>query len=499
MNEVAPIAARVNENAQSEQEHNHHPPRTSLHEGLPPHDLPSRSQTKPQNQRRHFRLLIALLLVTAAAASAMGIPQARNMLLAWTKSLLPPTPKTALTLPEPEASKPWDGTVKLDSEQINALGVNLEPIKPQVEPTRLFINGETAYDLNTQVQVRLRFTGVLDKVHVSLGERVKIGTPLVDLFSSDLAAAKSEFEKRQAQWEHDRGELERAEKLYQSTPRAISEREYYAMVNDEKLSRTEAKLAIDKLLLYGLSPEEIKQVTNEDGAQKGKMTLRAPAAGIVIRRDAVAGNRYDDSDVLLVIAPLEDLWVWGHVYPSNAGLVAVGQRWIVDCPLAEHSIETAIEAIATEIDDHTKTLRIRGKLPNPKGRIKADMLVTGYVEVPPGKGHLVIPRLAMVSVDGGDYAFVAKACEPATENTSTHVAPDSLGAKSHPTFVFDRRRIHVVQEYHDTVIVDGSLQPGECVVTRGSLILAQIYEDLASTTLASSDSTSAPLINSPDL
>ena len=44
------------------------------------------------------------------------------------------------------------------------------------------------------------------------------------------------------------------------------------------------KLAKDKLLVYGLTEQEINESQNEDGVQKARMTLRSRADGIVIKR-----------------------------------------------------------------------------------------------------------------------------------------------------------------------------------------------------------------------
>jgi multidrug efflux pump subunit AcrA (membrane-fusion protein) len=42
---------------------------------------------------------------------------------------------------------------------------------------------------------------------------------------------------------------------------------------------------------------------------------------------------------------------------------------------------------------------------------------------------------------------------------------------------FVRRKIEPAKEYHDQVIVQSGLEPGEIVAARGSLILSQMYED----------------------
>ena len=314
---------------------------------------------------------------------------------------------------------------------------------------------------------------------------MKAGDPVLDLFSADLAAAKSDYEKSMAGWEHDRKELERAEKLRKTEPPAISERDYLSLVNDEKVSRTDAKVASDKLQVYGLTPAEIERVPEEAGTQKARITARATIDGVVVKRDAVQGNLTDPTDVLLVIAPLERLWVYGNVYPNDTTKVELGQRWVVRLLGTGREIPTMIDAISSDIDPVTRTLKIRGEIPNPDRSIKAGSLVGGYVEIPAGAGETVLPRQAMISTDGHDYVFVLRSPK-ALASASTGALPAVTGEGEEP-FVFQRRPIRVAREYHDRVVVNKSeragegIEPGEIVASRGALVLSQLYEDASAT------------------
>jgi len=88
------------------------------------------------------------------------------------------------------------------------------------------------------------------------------------------------------------------------------------------------------------------------------------------------------------------------------------------------------------------------------------------LEIPPIPGQTIIPRLSMVSADGINYVFVRKPGD-SQSGSSTRDSGDR----------FERRSIDVAQEDHDRVVVARGLNPGEEVVTVGSLILAQLYDD----------------------
>ena len=170
------------------------------------------------------------------------------------------------------------------------------------------------------------------------------------------------------------------------------------------------------------------------------------------------GNLYDENDTLLVIAPLDRLWVWGNVFESDLDLVKLGQPWEIRFPFLGYKVRGKVEFISNRVDPSTHAVRVRTSIPNAEGKFKSDMLVRGMLEIPPVPGRVVIPRTALVVSDRHSYVFV-----------EAEGNPDK----------FERRPVSVAQEKDDHAIIDKGLESGEKVVIVGGLILAQIYEDLS--------------------
>lgn len=82
------------------------------------------------------------------------------------------------------------------------------------------------------------------------------------------------------------------------------------------------------------------------------------------------------------------------------------------------------------------------------------------MEIPPVPGYTVIPRGAMVVMNGNEYAFIQT---------------ESAGSGS--VEKFERRKLEIAEERDDHVVVSGGLKPGERIASNGSLILAQLFED----------------------
>ena len=148
--------------------------------------------------------------------------------------------------------------------------------------------------------------------------------------------------------------------------------------NDENKSRLAVTTAREKLVVLGVPEEQIDPlVKNLNPAElpgagcilhnvidKAKMTRLSPVDGFVVLRDVVPGNRYDTTDVLMVIAPLEHLIVWLNVYEADQAEVAMGQHMEIRFPYLNRTILGTVQYVATEVSKDTRTIRIRASIPN---------------------------------------------------------------------------------------------------------------------------------------
>jgi cobalt-zinc-cadmium efflux system membrane fusion protein len=434
--------------------------------------------------RRYSSMFWKLTLAIALVAGLGGVVYFSGVSRAQVKDVLKKSlaagaaaqGETRASHGQPAASVPdipeWDGLVTVDKSKQRAFGLHLATVEAQTEPLKLELPGRTAYDPDTLYKVRPRFDTLVLKVYVIRGRQVKKGDPLVELYSTDLASAKSDFQTKFVQWQHDRKLYDLREKLVQTG--AISQQTWVDTQNDEQKSRLDYNLALDKLQVYEVPSEEINPLIDRlrdkgreidatqfgEVSEKAKMTLRAKADGIVIDRQVVPGNFYETGSELMVIAPLDHLWVLANVFELDQDKVKVGQKMEIQFPFLEQKIMGRVQYVANEVSKDTRAVQVRATIPNPKGELKADMLVRAILEIPPQPNQTVIPRLAMIAINGEGFVFVHKS------GTSSR-GPDK----------FERRKILVAQERIDQVIVKSGLVPGEQIVTNGSLILAQLFED----------------------
>jgi hypothetical protein len=148
-------------------------------------------------------------------------------------------------------------------------------------------------------RIRPRYECLVERIAVKVGQTVRPGDPLAELFSADLAAAKNEFLAKTIQWNHSKRLHELRVKLKDTG--AISHQLWVDTVDDEERSQHELSVARDRLQLYGLSTEEINAVKDENGEQKAHFTLRAPGEGRILELGTGVGDLADPRSTLMVI------------------------------------------------------------------------------------------------------------------------------------------------------------------------------------------------------
>jgi RNA polymerase sigma factor (sigma-70 family) len=148
--------------------------------------------------------------------------------------------------------------------------------------------------------IRARFDCLVEKVHVKVGEVVKKGDPLLDVFGTDLVAAKIGLKTAQSEVESRQDRLRWSQEML--VKGYVTQGQLTADRNAEESARLRFRLARDKLHLLGLEDEAIARVGKEGEREGARLTLRSPVSGTVIQRTAVLGDRYNTNDVLVVIA-----------------------------------------------------------------------------------------------------------------------------------------------------------------------------------------------------
>lgn len=212
----------------------------------------------------------------------------------------------------------------------------------------------------------------------------------------EFLAAQNAFKKARAEYASARDEA-----AFQ-TRKALLEARRAADV-----ARLGVRAAERKLHVLGLNEATVAPLA-EDKELEERLAwyeLKAPFAGQVIEQHLTRGELLTEETDAYVVADLGTVWVDLSVYPKEVGRVRAGLRAIVSTGEGI-AAEGRITYVAPTVDPETRAGLARVSLPNPGGEWKPGMFVSGEVVVDEAHVAVLVPRTAILNVDGRTVVFV---------------------------------------------------------------------------------------------
>lgn len=347
-----------------------------------------------------------LLCLAATAYATSG--EARRMIRAG----LGIDPLQSQTPAEPESPFRIEGQrITVPRELVSAAGLRWRRVEPVDAARTLRLTGRTGLNLDTVAHVHTQFPGRLVSLGRALGDEVRAasgsepGTLLCQIESVDLAQAKSDYLKARVQLSVEEDTLSRTTTLLQSG--VVSDKAQFDAENAVRRSVADLDAARQKLMVFGLTEADLGGVEKQVGRERTLYDVRAPRSGVIVEKNVTSGELADTSVNLFTIADTGTLWVWGDVYERDWRSVRVGQGMDVEVAgRTGEAVRCTIDWISPVIDGSSRSVRVRGMIPNPDRRLLADMFATLTVTLDPGAGSLVVPKTALVRRADKACAFV---------------------------------------------------------------------------------------------
>jgi cobalt-zinc-cadmium efflux system membrane fusion protein len=204
-----------------------------------------------------------------------------------------------------------------------------------------------------------------------------------------------------------------------------------------------------RLRFLGL-PESITRTLDPVTATANLVPLLAPFDGVVIRSDMVEGELVGSTPPQFTVADLSHLWVLLDVRQEDVAPLRKGQR-LTFRPDGAAELETkgTVSWISTEVDDKTRTVRVRAEVQNPDGQLRARSFGSGQILVAEEPAALVVPSAALQWKRSEALVFVQR--------------DDGLSFEPRPV----RLGIH---DGEFAEVLEG-VRPGEIIATSGSHML----------------------------
>jgi cobalt-zinc-cadmium efflux system membrane fusion protein len=317
--------------------------------------------------------------------------------------------------------------------------VKKETIRPQIQ-----LPGKISFDEDHTQRVAAPIDGRVHALRVKLGDKVKAGTPLIELSSPQVAQMQSDLRKAEEDAAVAKKNYERAKSLLNDG--AISAKDFAQAEADQRKSEAEVQRVRSQLAVLGISDHATVIAS-----------LSAQVPGAVVERNVLPGQevRADSAQALLTVSDLSQVWALADVYEADLSLVDPGDQVEVRVPAYPDDVfKGKVIYVGDVVDPTMRTVKVRCAIANPDGKLKPEMFAQVKVDAGEDLSTILVPSAAVL-----------------TNGDKNEVVASSADHK------FRVRQVKVGPEMDGRVRVYEGLKEGEVIVTRGALFARQEIRD----------------------
>ncbi len=335
--------------------------------------------------------------------------------------------------------------------------------------------GEVLYDPTLVARLASRAAGTVWRVEKNVGDSVQQGDVLALVDAAQVGQAKAALLQALAQLELRVKNYARLKNIKQGVVpgRSVLEAET-ALVEGEvaiqkavqalvnlglpisvaEVRRTPVVELEHKIRFLGL-PDSIRQDLDPERTTSNLLPLFAPRDGTVVNRDVVAGEVISTTQMLFTVADTSRMWLVLSVPLEEARRVVIGRKVVFQPDGADHADTGTLTWLSTDVDKQTRTVKVRGELPNEDGHLRDKTFGAGEIILRQEQDAIVVPSSA-VHWEGCCHVVFVR---------------DKNFMKKGAYKVFHTRSVRPGVVMGDTTEMIAGLLPDEVVVTKGSGVL----------------------------
>ena len=380
----------------------------------------------------------------------------------------PPPSSTAPAAQESSAGARPGVVVALSKDAADRAGIEVTRVTARVGAETLRLPGIVEPNAYRHVTVTSLVGGRIVRVSAQLGDRVRKGQAIAQIYSADLAEARTKYVAAKTMLEaHDR-ELQRTEKLVEIG--AASRQELERIHAEHAAQTAEVESARSRLQLLGVDTDGRSPSKQENATTN----IPAPMDGVVVERLANVGLNVDPTTKLFTVVDLSNVWVVADVYERDLRHVREGARANVTIPAyPDRPVVGRVSFIDPQLNVTARTARIRVDVANPRGDLRLGMYTNVEIELASERSVPAVPKGAVQDVGGRQVVYVLMPNDPEK---------------------FVERDVQLGRTLGDLIEVVSGLSAGESVVSKGSFFVRAEAERLGlrRPDAASSTGTSTP-------
>lgn len=302
------------------------------------------------------------------------------------------TPPSGPTMADHGAAQ--GATVRVEPSVVQAMNVRTAAVERRDVHHPIRTVGYLEYDQDRMVTVTTKYAGWVEAVHVDyVGEPVRAGQPLFDIYSPELVQTQQELLSALAFAQRLEGTPEETQRRATGLVEAARTRLRYWDISEEQ---------IDKL--------------ERSGEVYRTLTVKAPAEGVVMKRmPSLEGMAVNPGMEVYHIANLSTLWLVVELFEDQIAWVREGtQAQISFTYFPGETFRGTVRFIEPALSERTRTLRVKIAVSNPDERLRSGMYATVVFRPTAAAAAVAVPSeavlrtgertVAVLDLGGGRFA-----------------------------------------------------------------------------------------------
>ena len=239
--------------------------------------------------------------------------------------------------------------IELSEQQLQLGNIHFDTIRNGSIGDELVLTATLNFDQLKAASVSSRVMGRIEKLYYkNMGDYVKKGSPIMELYSEELNNAKQEYVLA----------VERKKEFAGET-----------LIDFDQLLQS----AKNKLLLWGITEKQIVTL-EKDKKVLPVTTIFSNAAGYITELPVSEGDYVAEGGTIFKLADLSVLWAEAQVYSSQLADVNKGSVAVVQFPgFNNKEVSGRIEFVNPEISPDTRINLLRVEVPNSGMQLKPGM------------------------------------------------------------------------------------------------------------------------------
>lgn len=309
----------------------------------------------------------------------------------------------------------------------------------------LKLSGEISFNENKVIKLFPFSSGQVEHVFVSLGDKVSKGQTLATIRSAEIAGNYSDLSQAGSDESIAKRQLANTESLYQNG--IASEKDYLEAKENYQKAMMATKKIREQLSINGKGNTSVS----------GEYAIKSPINGYVVEKKITQGAfiRNDNSESLLTVGDINEVWVWANVYESDISKVKEGYTaTVTTLAYAGKNYPGLVDKVSQSLDPVTKVMKIRIRLPNASHELKPEMFANILLANKEGKKAVTLPAAAILTDNGKQFVVVY-----------------------HNKCNLELKEVQVIKTVENIVYISSGIQPGEKVITQNQVLLYKALLD----------------------